>query len=147
MQYLLILSKCFNFFTSKYFRKLWFPDAFGGIEMELQLKVGLSPFKERLAQNELILHTNVVINQILKNVLIQYPQGIRKPQLFDNFIGHRNDLLTQNELILRTNVAGNLIKPMWCFYTPKILGSQTFFDILPWLRKKTVNLKQPKTTK
>ena len=43
--------------------------------------------------------------------------------------------MTWNRLILHTNVVGNLIKPMFYFYTPKTSESQRFSDTFNLYRK------------
>ena len=42
---------------------------------------------------------------------------------------------TSNELTLHTNVVGNLIKPMFYFYTPKTSESQRVSDVYIVYRK------------
>ena len=46
--------------------------------------------------------------------------------------------MTLKRLILHTNDVGNLIKPMFYFYTPKTSESQRFSDIFNVYRKETL---------
>ena len=45
--------------------------------------------------------------------------------------------MTLKRLILHTNVVGDLIKPLFSFYTPKTQESQRFSGIFNWYRKET----------
>ena len=45
--------------------------------------------------------------------------------------------MTLKRLILQTNVVGDLIEPLFSFYTPKTQESQRFSDIFNWYRKET----------
>ena len=61
---------------------------------------------------------------------------MRKLQLFDSFMGYRNETVAENELTLHTNVFGNLIKPMLCFHGPKTSESQKLSDVFNGHKKK-----------